>query len=164
MTFINQYHLRILSLTGRIHLQNKFCIQSSENGEDWNTVYHEKNGKGGLASLNDLEFHGRFFRILSIKKDPARNYSIWDIEFPDPEPARIIEHRKRETEKRHKAKLIQIKEQLNFEEIVFAVREDGNDHIWGHWYANFAYYCLDPSYKNYGKQGRLCKYNIAQEN
>ncbi len=151
-----------------IHWENtsakEFCIQSSGNGEDWNTVYHEKNGKGGLTTLNHLEFQGRFFRILSINKDPALCYSIWDITFPDPEPARIVELRKRETEKRRKAKLNAIKKQLNFEEIVFAVREDCKDHVWGHWYANFAYYCLDPSYKNYGKQGRLCKYNMSTGN
>lgn len=64
------------------------------------------------------------------------------------------------SEKQSRTKLEQIKEQLNFDEIVFAVREDANDHIWGHWYANFGYYCLDPSYKNYGKLGRLCKYNV----
>lgn len=51
--------------------------------------------------------------------------------------------------------------ELGTGEIIFAVREDGNDHIWGHWYANFGYYCLDPAYKNYGKEGRLCRYNVA---
>ena len=51
--------------------------------------------------------------------------------------------------------------EIGTDEIIFAVREDGNDHIWGHWYANFGYYCLDPSYKNYGKEGRLCRYNVA---
>jgi len=89
----------------------EFCIQSSENGEDWNTVYDEKNGNGGITSLHDLEFQGRFFRILSINKDPDLCYSIWDIEFPDPEPSKIIELRKREIEKKNKAKLKEITEQ-----------------------------------------------------
>lgn len=49
------------------------------------------------------------------------------------------------------------------EELIFAVREDGKDHKWGHWYANFGYYCLDPSYKNYGKGGRLCKLSLSDK-
>ena len=43
------------------------------------------------------------------------------------------------------------------EEIVFAVRQQGND---GHWYANFGYWSSDPNKKMYGRRGRLCRLNL----
>ena len=44
-----------------------------------------------------------------------------------------------------------------FDEIVFATRSYAND---GHWYANFSYWCFSPEQVNYGREGRLCAYNI----
>jgi mono/diheme cytochrome c family protein len=46
---------------------------------------------------------------------------------------------------------------LDFDEVVFAVRQPGRD---GHWYANFSHYCWDPSAVLYGDGGRLCALNI----
>jgi mono/diheme cytochrome c family protein len=47
---------------------------------------------------------------------------------------------------------------LGTEEILFAVREQGQD---GHWYANFGYWCSDPSRKVYAPGGsRLAKLNL----
>ena len=47
---------------------------------------------------------------------------------------------------------------LGTEEIVFAVRDPGRD---GHWYANFGYWCSDPSRKVYCPGGsRLAKLNL----
>ncbi len=43
------------------------------------------------------------------------------------------------------------------EEILFAVRECGND--W-HWYANFGYWSSNPERKLYGALGRLCRLNL----
>ena len=45
----------------------------------------------------------------------------------------------------------------SFDEIVFATRSYAND---GHWYANFSYWCFSPEQVNYGREGRLCAYNI----
>ena len=46
------------------------------------------------------------------------------------------------------------------EEIVFAVRQPGRDMPFNHWYANFGYYATDPSHKNYGALGQLCRLNV----
>lgn len=43
-------------------------------------------------------------------------------------------------------------------EIIFTTRTFGND---AHWYANNGYWCADETKKLYGKQGRLCKLNVA---
>ncbi len=43
------------------------------------------------------------------------------------------------------------------EEIVYAVRECGQD--W-HWYANFSYWSSNPNRKLYGALGRLCRLNL----
>ena len=42
-------------------------------------------------------------------------------------------------------------------EIVFAVRQAGND---PHWYANFGYWSSDPNKKMYGARGRLCRLDL----
>ena len=44
------------------------------------------------------------------------------------------------------------------EEVVFAARPFGPD---GHYYANFGYYCADPSQKVYPRGGRLCRLKLA---
>ena len=46
---------------------------------------------------------------------------------------------------------------LDFDEIVFALRQPGRD---GHWYANFSHRCERPSSRLYGDGGRLCALNI----
>jgi len=46
---------------------------------------------------------------------------------------------------------------LDFEEIVFTVRQPGKD---GHWYANFSHRCEDPSRVLYGDGGKLCALNV----
>ena len=45
-----------------------------------------------------------------------------------------------------------------FSEIVFATRNHVSD---GHWYANFGYYCSSPETTAYGRQGRLCAWNLS---
>jgi hypothetical protein len=44
-----------------------------------------------------------------------------------------------------------------YEEIVFACRQEGKD---GHWYANFGYYAGNEQRKAYRALGQLCKLNI----
>lgn len=43
------------------------------------------------------------------------------------------------------------------DEVVFAMRQRGQD---PHWYANFGYWCPDPSKKMYADGGRLCRLNL----
>jgi hypothetical protein len=49
---------------------------------------------------------------------------------------------------------------LLFEEIIFAVRQDGKD---GHWYANFSYWSEEPRNKLYSERGKLCALNIKTQ-
>lgn len=42
-------------------------------------------------------------------------------------------------------------------ELVFSTRNHVSD---GHWYANFGYYCSSRESPTYGKQGRLCVWNL----
>ncbi len=46
---------------------------------------------------------------------------------------------------------------MDFDEIVFAVRQPGRD---GHWYANFSHHCEDPKRVLYGDGGRLAALNV----
>jgi len=46
---------------------------------------------------------------------------------------------------------------LDFDEIVYAARQDGKD---GHWYANFSYWSSNPDRKLYSDGGRLVRLNI----
>lgn len=138
----------------------EYSIESSDNGSDWKTVYTKESGSGDLDSLSNIGFKGRFLRVHCTKYANGGWYSILEINFLDQEAKQIAKQRQQETEKEYKAKASEALSKLDFEEIVFAVRQRSNDYVWGHWYANFAYYCLDPSYKNYGKEGRLCRYNI----
>ena len=48
-------------------------------------------------------------------------------------------------------------EKLDFDEIIFTVRQNGKD---GHWYANFSYWVSNPGRSMYGDFGKLCKLNI----
>jgi len=50
---------------------------------------------------------------------------------------------------------------LDFDEIVFAIRQPGKD---GHWYANFSHRCEHPSRRLYGDGGRLCTLKIKGGN
>lgn len=51
-----------------------------------------------------------------------------------------------------------VRPQLDFQEIVFAVRQADTD---GHWYANFGCNIVDPNRKYYHDGGRLCCLNLA---
>ncbi|MDP6545628.1 MAG: hypothetical protein QGH60_16720 [Phycisphaerae bacterium] len=46
---------------------------------------------------------------------------------------------------------------LDFDEIVFTIRQPGKD---GHWYANFSHRCEDPKRILYGDGGRMCALNV----
>ncbi len=43
-------------------------------------------------------------------------------------------------------------------DVIFAVRPFGSD---PHYYANFGYYCFDPSQKVYPEGGRLCRFSVT---
>ncbi len=47
--------------------------------------------------------------------------------------------------------------EIDVAEVIFAVRPFGPD---GHYYANFGYYCSDPSAKAYAEGGQLCRLDL----
>jgi hypothetical protein len=52
----------------------------------------------------------------------------------------------------------------DLEEIIFAVREPGDDmNNFGHWYVNFGHFSEHPDQMGYGSQGRLCRLNLKTD-
>ncbi|MEE8451338.1 MAG: hypothetical protein V3R99_05460 [Thermoguttaceae bacterium] len=64
---------------------------------------------------------------------------------------------KRELREKLEKRLRPILDNLDFEEIVFAVRQNGKD---GHWYANFSYWSDRPERSMYSDHGKLCALNV----
>jgi len=74
---------------------------------------------------------------------------------------RGLELARRKIEMGKRAKAFARFKEFGVEEIVFAERAAGRDPS-GHYYANFGYSCIDPSYWIHGRDGgRLCKLNVG---
>ncbi len=143
----------------------EYQIQTSDDARTWTTIAEKKNGRGGKELLGDLDGQGRYVRILCQKYAQWRLASIWEVEFPDPEAARAMSEARQRAEAAIRAQEIANRKLLagqlganGVKEIVFAVRQPGND---GHWYANFSYYSFDVEQKCYRAAGRLGKLDVA---
>ncbi|MFQ6130514.1 MAG: discoidin domain-containing protein [Armatimonadota bacterium] len=144
----------------------EYQIQVSDNGRDWRTLRHVKEGKGGRELLEGLAGAARYLRIHCIKPGPHPLFSIWEIESPDGTLAQALADVGRkaaeagERAAREARKLLA--ESLRTQggsDIVFAVRAPGVD---GHWYANFGYYAADVNRKCYrAAGGRLCRLDAS---
>ncbi|MBN2449161.1 MAG: discoidin domain-containing protein [Lentisphaeria bacterium] len=153
-----------------------YDLQVSEDGEDWRTVAQRRDPEGRRASVaadtlvdevDGLAATGRFLRVLCLRTGVHRLYSIREVEFPDPDPARAVrETMARAEEARRRARVARrqaarrILLEHGVESIVLAAREDGVD---GHWYANFGYYAPDPSRPCYRAGGRLAVYDVRDD-
>ncbi|NQT39915.1 MAG: discoidin domain-containing protein, partial [Planctomycetes bacterium] len=142
----------------------EYQLQVSEDGKKWATLAEKKGGRGGKETFADLSGRGRYFRVYCTKPSSHKLYSIWEVEFPDPEVARaVVEAQRKAAEERLKAEaealrgLADVLGRYNVEEIVFAVRQRGKD---GHWYANFSHYSYDENIPLYGNGGKLCRKNL----
>jgi len=155
----------------------EYQIQVSDDGKNWQTLHHQKAGKGGKELIAGMSGKGRYLRVLCLKAGSHRLFSVWELEFPNPQLVRAIaETRRKAAEARRKAE-IEARRALgdtmaahHVEEIVFALRQPGKD---GHWYANFGYYADSKVQKSYftpyekdgkrvtyGDGGKLCKLNL----
>lgn len=144
----------------------EYEIQISDDGRAWRTVHRQSAGKGGRETIAGLDAAGRYLRVLCLKPDHHKLFSIWELSFPAGPAAEVLAAMRRlEAESRKRAEAA-LRERLAPElrsagarEIVFAARHPGGD---GHWYANFGYYARDTNRKVYGRPGgRLYRLDIA---
>jgi len=57
----------------------KYKIQCSNNANDWNDIYVNHDGYGGVEKITDLNGRGRYIKILCEEKATIYGYSIWNI-------------------------------------------------------------------------------------
>ncbi len=144
----------------------EYIVKMSTTMTDWTTVCHVTDGKAERRVLNDVRGSGRYLRIACLKRGQYNLFSIWEVEFTGEAQAALHKQIAAEKTRIEAEREASRKQQLaplsrrGVEEIIFATREDGRD---GHWYANFSYLSPEPHNRLYGKQGRLCRYNIRTD-
>jgi hypothetical protein len=132
----------------------QYKILVSDDGKTFKVLHTQTACKGGAEKITGLNGKGRFVRLLATKATRWNLASIWEFSIggvkiaktttPPPPPPKPID--------------ASSLTKLGVKEIVFAAREPGKD---GHWYANFGYYSYDSKRKLFGKEGRLCKLDLA---
>ncbi len=130
----------------------EYQVQVSATGREWWTVSRNRDGRGGEELVQFPAVTGRFVRIVGERTGPHPLYSIWEVEFPDPEVAARWSAMRAAGESRWGEQARAALRAAGIEEVVFAVRELGPD---GHWYANFSYYAEGPHRVCYRAGGRL---------
>lgn len=136
----------------------EYQVQVSGDGKNWETLHHQKQGKGGKETISGLKGEGRFLRVMCLRPGTHGLFSIWEVELPDEGPAGAIAEARRQAAEEGRRRMGRALAAVGAEEIIFAGRNLGND---GHWYANFAYYARDVQRKAYGKPGgKLYRLNL----
>jgi hypothetical protein len=142
-----------------------YQIQISADGTHWQVLRDKTDGRGGKEVLGNLGGKGRYVRLLCLKPSGHNMYSVWEIEFPGKDTTQAIRESlgqaaegRRLAEAEARARLSKNLADQGVREIVFAVRQPGRD---GHWYANFGYYSTDEKHPVYGKDGKLCRLDLA---
>ncbi len=137
----------------------EYNVEVSADGRRWQTVYQQREGKGGREATGALNARGRYLRILCLKPGPFGLFSIWEIEFEGEAAAVVADVRRRirETEAEAVRPVLDLIREQNVEEIIFALRKPGND---GHWYANFGYFADDENRLTYEPGGKLCRMKL----
>jgi len=54
-------------------------IQASTNGQDWNTVYRQTQGKGGTETLTFPAASARYVRLYGTQRATPYGYSLWEM-------------------------------------------------------------------------------------
>lgn len=142
----------------------EYQIEVAGADQKWSPLVHQKNGQGGTATHANLKARGRYLRMHGIRFGPHPLWSIWELRFSNP---RIMAALKQVREV-HLPRMLskdeqEVREKLaghGVREIVFSTRADGQD---DHWYANLGYWSYDENAPLYGKGGRLCKLNLAND-
>lgn len=67
----------------KLNWQNSYAVeyqlQTSSNGSDWTTVFHERAGNGGVDDVN-ITASGRYLRMLGVKRFTRYGFSLWEME------------------------------------------------------------------------------------
>ncbi len=137
----------------------EYDIDVSDDGRQWQTVYRQREGKGGREATGALEARGRYLRVHCMEPGPFGLVSIWEIEFQG-EAAQVlaaVRRRAMEAEAEAVRPVLDVLRKQGVEEIVFALRQPGKD---GHWYANFGYFAEDENRLTYGPGGKLCRMRL----
>ncbi len=137
----------------------EYDVEVSDDGRRWQTVYQQREGKGGREATGALNARGRYLRILCRKPGPFGLFSIWEIEFEGEAAAALadVRRRLREAEAGAVRPVLDLVREQGVEEIVFAMRKPGRD---GHWYANFGYFAEDENRLAYEPGGKLCSMKL----
>ncbi|MGA3172657.1 MAG: discoidin domain-containing protein, partial [Chthoniobacteraceae bacterium] len=61
-----------------------FSLQTSEDSQNWATIYSTENGKGGVDDLKDLNGRGRYIRMLGTVRGTNYGYSLYEFEVYGP--------------------------------------------------------------------------------
>ncbi len=143
----------------------EYRIEMSADGQTWQTIHSEEDGKGGTEILQGLSGEGRYLRVLCIRPGSFGVFSIFEIEFPDDSVALAVAQARRRSAEARRREVAEAGQRLlpglaacGVDEIVFALRQPGKD---GHWYANFGYYSDDENRLAYGNGGKLCRLHLA---
>ncbi|MGG3281183.1 discoidin domain-containing protein [Paenibacillus solani] len=57
----------------------EYKLQTSNDGEKWNDIYHNQNGKAGIIEINLAEASARYIKVLGIRRASVYGYSLWEI-------------------------------------------------------------------------------------
>ena len=150
--------LNELTLHWEVAAAVEYQIQISDDARQWRTLAAVTDGKEGRQSFSNLNGRGRFLRVLCLKPGPVGIFSLWEIEFPQPEVQRALAEARRRENAEAIGRLNRALAEFHVEDVVFAVRQPGRD---GHWYANFGYYCDGPHRPVYGAAGKLCRLHLS---
>ena len=142
----------------------EYTAQVSSDGETWEQLYTQDKGQGGIEVWEDLHSRGRYLELIFTKAGPSQLYSIWELEFLNPEASealhsqvqRVQEHERRVMEMQQ-VELRSKLEKEGVEEIIFVTREIYEDI---HWYANISYYAADEEDELYVKGAGLYKLHV----
>lgn len=67
----------------KLHWQNsygsEYLIQTSQDGENWNTVFSQNNGAGGVEEVT-LNNEGRYVRMYGLKRFTRYGFSLFEFE------------------------------------------------------------------------------------
>ena len=144
----------------------EYEVQVSADGQGWQTLHHQTEGKDEEKRLDGLAGRGRYLRIYCLRPAPFNLYSIWEIGSADSAVADALRDVGRKLAEARQKAMLESRQRLaetlarqDIREVVFAVRQPGVD---GHWYANFGYYAASVDQKLYrAGGGRLCRLNLA---
>jgi len=70
-----------IELTWGKHFPVSYAIQTSSDGNSWETIYEQKKGKGGTENIPVSIIGARYMRIVFNKSNSNKGYSIAELKF-----------------------------------------------------------------------------------